>query len=80
MQHAIPQNIRPTIKLQDILHADHVSPTPTKTSIHPFVDHNKKGKARICMPTVVSYPRSHAYRMQENGKPGEGQLWNKSMR
>ena len=32
------------------------------------------------MPTVVSYPRSHAYRMQKDGKPGEGKLWNKTMR
>ena len=29
------------------------------------------------MPTLVSYPNSHAYRQGENGKPGEGQLWNK---
>ena len=32
------------------------------------------------MPTIVSYPRRHAYRMQENGKPSEGQLWNEKMR
>ena len=29
------------------------------------------------MPTIFSYPKSHAYRQKENGKPGEGQLWNK---
>ena len=29
------------------------------------------------MPTLVSYPNSHAYRQRESGKPGEGQLWNK---
>ena len=28
------------------------------------------------MPTIVSYPKSHAYRQQHNGNPREGQLWN----
>ena len=77
LQKAIPQDIRPNPSFQSVLHVDHVSTAPTKTSIHPFVDYNKKGKSRICMPTVVSYPRSHAYRPQKNGRPGEGQLWNK---
>ena len=27
------------------------------------------------MPTVVSYPRSNAYRQKDNGAPGEGQLF-----
>ena len=29
------------------------------------------------MPTLVSYLNSHAYQQRENGKPGEGQLWNR---
>ena len=29
------------------------------------------------MPTIVSYPKSHAFRLREGGKPGAGQLWNK---
>ena len=28
------------------------------------------------MPTVVSYPRSNAYRPRDNGAPGEGELFN----
>ena len=28
------------------------------------------------MPTLVSFPRSHAYYPKEKGLPGEGQLWN----
>ena len=29
------------------------------------------------MPTIVSFPKSHAYKPKANGKPGEGKLWNK---
>ena len=32
------------------------------------------------MPTIVSYPKIHAYKQQENGRSGEGQLWNKKMK
>ena len=28
------------------------------------------------MPTIVSYPESHAYRQQANGKTEDGQPWN----
>ena len=80
LQAANPQDKIPQPSLQQILHVDHESPMPNKTSISPFVRHNKLGEKRICMPTIVNYPGSHAYRMQENGKPGEGQLWNKAMR
>ena len=80
LQAAIPRDKIPHPNLQQILHVDQESPMPNKTSISPFVKHNKLGKKIICMPTIASYPGSHAYRMQENGKPGEGQLWNKAMR
>ena len=42
-----------------------------------FAKHNKVGHARMVMPTIVSFRKSHAFRMHENGKPGEGMLWNK---
>ena len=35
------------------------------------------GKKRVCLPTIVSFPKSHAFRQHANGTPGEGQLWNK---
>ena len=30
----------------------------------------------MCMPTVVSYLLSNAYRQKESGAPGEGQVYN----
>ena len=42
----------------------------------PFTQHNVEGRPRICLPAIVSYPKSHAFRLQANGKPGEGQIWN----
>ena len=35
-----------------------------------------RGGARICMPTVVSYLRSNAFRPKDNGNPGEGEVFN----
>ena len=80
LQKAIPQDKYPEPSLESILHHDHVSTVPVHTPVHPFVKHNKQGRTRKCMPTIVSYPKSHAYRTKENGKPGEGQLWNKTMK
>ena len=77
LQDAYPQNICPKPSLQDILHKDHQSTMPSNSPILPFVKHNKINQPRKCMPTLVSYPNSHAYRKRESGKPGEGQLWNK---
>ena len=34
------------------------------------------GGVRLCMPTVVSYLRSNAYRPKDNGTPGEGEVFN----
>ena len=31
---------------------------------------------RVCLPTIVAFPKSHAFRQHANGTPGEGQLWN----
>ena len=80
LQDAIPQNLPPTPSLAAILHPDHVPTVPGHDPIYPFAKLNKVGKPRKCMPTIVSFPRSHAYRKKDNGLPGEGQLWNKRMK
>ena len=49
---------------------------PGHTDARPFAPWNVVGQARICMPTVVSYMRSNAYRKKENGEPGEGEVFN----
>ena len=54
-----------------------MSTDPSTSPQFPFVKHNVLNGPRKCMPTLVSYPNSHAYRQRDNGKPGEGQLWNK---
>ena len=80
LQNAFPNDVRPLIDLNDILHSDHTCTMPSRSSLYPFAQHNEVGKPRVCMPTIVSFPKSHAYRLQANGKPGEGQLWNKHKR
>ena len=80
LQDAIPQNLPPTPSLAAILHPDHVPTVPGHDPIYPFAKLNEVGKPRKCMPTIVSFPRSHAYRKKDNGLPGEGQLWNKRMK
>ena len=76
----MPTNLPPVPALHQILHKDHVTSAPLHAPIYPFASHNKIGKPRKCMPTIVSFPKSHAYRPRANGQPGEGQLWNKKMK
>lgn len=80
LQEAIPKNILPNPTLQEMLHDYHVPTIPSRVSIQPFAQHNKVGYKRVCLPTIVSYPKSHAYRPQANGTPGEGQLWNTNIK
>ena len=39
---------------------------------------NQLGGSRLCMPTVVSFLLSNAYKTKDNGALGEGQLFNTS--
>ena len=73
-------NISPFPTLAEILHPHHETTVPGHLSVSPFAFHNRLGAARVCMPTIVSFPKSHAYRPKANGKPGEEQLWNKLLR
>lgn len=46
------------------------------TDQRPFAPHNYRGGERICMPTMVSFLHSNAYRPKPDGSPGEGQVNN----
>ena len=80
LQDAFPRDVKPYIPLDKIMLPHHIPIMPTRSSSYPFATHNVMCKPRVCMPTIVSFPKSHAYRMQANGMPGEGQLWNRLTR
>ena len=77
LQNAMPRDTAPVPSLTYILDKDHIASRPLVASRFPFVQHDIVGQTRICLPTIVSYPRSFAFRRRVNGTPGEGQLWNK---
>ena len=76
----MPKDITPFPTLDTILHPDHDTHIPGHLPTALFAMHNRIGIARVCMPTIVSFPKSHAYRPKANGQPGEGQIWNKILR
>ena len=76
LQAALPTRISPQPSLAAILHAYHIPTTPGHADRAPFAMHNQLGGERICMPTVVSYLQSNAFRPKENGAPREGQVYN----
>ena len=76
LQAALPKFLLPSPPLSSILKPHHVPTTPGHSDRLPFAAHNEQGGARICMPTVVSYLHSNAFRPKENGNPGEGEVFN----
>ena len=76
LQATMPKMMVPSPTLRWILGPHHVPTKPGHTDERPFPPWNVVGQARICMPTVVSYIRSNAYRRKPNGKPGEGEVFN----
>ena len=76
LQATLPQLLTPSPPLSTILKEHHIPTTPGHTARRPFATHNIQGGIRVCMPTVVSYPRSNAYRQKENRALGEGELFN----
>ena len=76
LQAALPKLLIPSISLCSILKAHHIPTRPGHSDRPPFVTHNQLGGARLCMPTVVSYLGSRAFRPKENGNPGEGEVFN----
>ena len=76
LQAALPKLLLPSPPLSSILKAHHVPTTPGHSDRLPYATHNEQGGARICMPTVMSYLRSNAFRPKENGNPGKGEVFN----
>ena len=61
--------------LQDLTDEYH-QPSPVyHDEQHPFCKLNVRGQPRRVLPTILSYPRSHAFRARQDGRPGVGQLW-----
>ena len=73
----MPRDITPYIPLDEILDPMHFPSKPLVASTWPFVDHNRIGFERICLPTIMSSLGSYAFPRRVNGNPGEGQLWDK---
>ena len=76
LQAALPSMLLPSPPLQSILHAYHIPTSPGHSDRFPFALHNEEGGTRVCMPTIVSYLGSNAFRAKVNGDPGEGQVFN----
>ena len=76
MQASMPKMMVPTPTLRRILRPHHVPTKPGHTDVRPFASWNIAGQTRICMPTMVSYIKSNAYRPKSDGEPGEGEVFN----
>ena len=76
IQAALPTNVLPRPSLEVILKSFHIPTKPGHSDHFPFAAHNQVGWERTCMPTVVSYLRSNAFRPKANGSPGEGEVYN----
>ena len=74
LQAALPTMIRPSPPLSFLLKQHHIPTRPGHTDRRPYARHNMAGGARLCIPTVVSYLHSNAFKTKENGAPGEGQV------
>ena len=61
LENAMPRDVTPYIPLAEILDPMHFPSKSLVASTWPFVDHNRIGFERICLPTIVSYPGSYAF-------------------
>ena len=76
LQVALPKLLPPIPSLDTLLHPYHVPTKPGHTDRLPFALENQVGWERVCMPTVVSYLQSNAFRAKANDSLGEGQVFN----
>ena len=76
LQAALPSLLPPSPALDTILRPYHTPTKPGHTDRLPFATYNQMGWERVCMPTVVSYLGSNAFRPKSNGAPREGELYN----
>ena len=72
----MPKNQLPDPSLEECVLPYHETSIPTYTDRFLFANHNIKGFSRVCMPTVVSFLRSNAYRPRPDESPGEGEVYN----
>ena len=77
LQAAVPKLLTPSPPLCSILKAHHIPTRPGHNDRFPYATQNQQGGARLCMPTVISYLGSRAFKPKQNGNPGEGQVFNK---
>ena len=75
LQNLVPTN-HPVPNLNWFLEPEH-SPSPVlRAGRHPMCVLNLPGQPRQCLPTLVSFPGSHAFSETSSGHPGPGQLFN----
>ena len=70
----------PPHPLSSILKQHHVPTRLGHADRRPFAPLNQLGGPRLCMPTVVSYLHSRAFRPKDNGALGEGEVYNRTTR
>ena len=76
LQAALPKLLPPSPTLATILQSYHLPTRPRQNDHFPFARQNRVGAARVCLPTLVSYLQSNAFRRKANGSLGEGQIFN----
>ena len=77
LQEAVPKNLPPTLSLQTLLHHYHVPSLVGHNDRFLFARCNVVGQPRVAMPTIVSYIGSRAFVRKDDGRHGEGQVYNK---
>ena len=80
LQAALPKLLSPSPTLESVLQPYHFPTRPGHNDHFPFARQNKVREARVCLPTLVSYLQSNAFRGKVNGAPGEGRVFNSHTR
>ena len=76
LEKVMPRVLLPSPYLHEVLLPFHEPSIPGHSDQRPFSPHNVGGEDRICIPTVVSFLHSNAFRPKEDGSPGEDQVFN----
>ena len=75
LQALLPKLMTPSPPLSSLLKAHHIPTKLGHTDLRPFATHNNQGGIILCMPMVVSYLHSNAFRSRDNGNLGEGEVY-----
>ena len=75
LQQLVPFNYR-VPNLNTFLEPDHTTSPVLHSDRPPMRVLNVPGLPRRVLPTLVSFPRSHAFIERASGQPGPGQLYN----